>query len=83
MSLRDKVLAGEMTLSEALDERDRIAGQGNWVPASGGTEEPFLTRSGVRVQYLYQPSTGCHAYINVETDVIIPDDELDNYFSMR
>ena len=47
----------------------------NWVPACGGTEVPFVSRSGIRMQYLYQPSTGLHAYINCDTDIIMTDDE--------
>jgi hypothetical protein len=49
--------------------------QGNWYPANGGTEEPFITRTGMRVQYCWQPSTGNHAYINLETDLILSDEE--------
>ncbi len=49
--------------------------QGNWVPACGGTEVPFMSRSGIRMQYLFQPSTGIHAYINCGTDIIMSDEE--------
>jgi hypothetical protein len=30
----------------------------NWVPACGGTETPFTSRSGKRLLYCWQPSTG-------------------------
>ena len=63
------------TLTELLDERDAKAREGNWVPANGGTEEPFLTRTGARLQYLYQPSTGRHAYIDCNSDTILSDAE--------
>ena len=53
---------------------------GIFIPACGGTEVPFRTRSGVTVQYLYNPTTGEHAYINCETDILIPNDDLDLYF---
>jgi len=47
----------------------------NWIPACGGTEVPFTTRSGYRLLYCYQPSTGKHAYLNCETDIILTDEE--------
>lgn len=49
--------------------------QGNWYPACGGTEEPFVTRNGFRLMYCWQPATGRHAYINLETDIVMTDDE--------
>jgi len=48
---------------------------GNWYPACGGTEIPFYTRTGVRLLYCWQPSTGKHAYLNLETDLILSDEE--------
>ena len=50
---------------------------GNWYPASGGTEKPFTSRSGIRLLYCWQPSTGQHAYLNVETDLILTDQEAE------
>jgi hypothetical protein len=49
--------------------------QGNWFPACGGTEQPFTTRTGRRLQYCWQPSTGNHAYLDLDTDIILTDDE--------
>jgi hypothetical protein len=49
---------------------------GAWVPACGGTEIPFTSRSGVRLLYCWQPSTGKHAYINCDTDIVMSDDEV-------
>ena len=63
------------TLAEKIEEHDRKAAQGDWAPASGGTEEVFLTRSGVRMLYCYQPSTGAHAYLNVDTDIFLTNEE--------
>jgi hypothetical protein len=45
----------------------------DWTPASNGTEPVFTTRLGVRVQYVWQPSTGAHAYLNLDTDMIMSD----------
>lgn len=64
-----------MTLLEQLKARDAKAQQGNWVPACGGTEMPFTTRTGMKVLYCYQPSTGRHAYLNCSTDIILSDAE--------
>lgn len=48
---------------------------GNWFPACNGTEVPFTSRGGHKLLYCWQPSTGKHAYINVETDILLTDDE--------
>jgi len=64
-----------MNLAELLEKRDKEKEQGNWIPASGGTEVPFLTRSGRRLQYLWQPSTGKHAYYDCDNDLILTDEE--------
>jgi hypothetical protein len=47
----------------------------NWVPACDGKELPFKSRSGIRLQYVWQPSTGRHAYLNVDSDIILTDEE--------
>lgn len=58
-----------------IEERQRRAEQGNWIPACGGTEVPFLTRTGKRLLYVYQPSTGRHAYLDLGTDLILTNEE--------
>ena len=49
--------------------------QDQWVPACGGTEVPFDTRTGRRLQYLWNPATGAHAYIDCRTDIILSNEE--------
>jgi len=49
--------------------------QGNWFPACGGTEQPFVTRRGFRLLYCWQPSTGRHAYVNLDSDIVLSDEE--------
>lgn len=49
--------------------------QDNWYPASGGTEPVFTARSGRRLQYVWQPATGRHAYYDVDNDLILSDEE--------
>lgn len=65
----------EPTLAEKLEARRRRAQQGSWIAACGGTETPFLSRSGKTLLYCHQPSTGRHAYLDVGTDMILSDEE--------
>jgi hypothetical protein len=64
-----------LSVAEQLDLAQRRREQGNWVPAAGGTEQPFRTRSGFCLLYVWQPSTGRHAYCDLGTDLILSDDE--------
>jgi hypothetical protein len=60
-----------------LIEEDRLKKeQGNWFPASGGTETPFVTRTGKRLLYCWQPSTGRHAYLDLDNDLFLSDEEV-------
>jgi hypothetical protein len=47
----------------------------NWIPACCGTETPFVSRSGIRMLYCWNPATGQHAYLNLDTDIIMTDEE--------
>ncbi|HPT72127.1 MAG TPA: hypothetical protein PLE74_07575 [Candidatus Cloacimonadota bacterium] len=64
-----------MNIIEQLEANDRKLEQGNWIPACNNTEVPFIARSGMRLLYCWQPSTGRHAYLNCETDIILSDEE--------
>lgn len=46
-----------------------------WIPACGGTEKPFMTRSGRLLLYMWNRATGEHAYYDVERDVFLDDEE--------
>jgi len=70
------------TLVEILDARQAKAEQGAWIPACGGTEVPFTTRTGARLLYCYQPTTGRHAYLDCGTDLILTDQEARNLLAM-
>ncbi len=63
------------TLQDKLNEIDARKAQGNWQIACGGTETPVTTRSGRRLQYVWQPSTGKHAYLDLGTDMLLTDEE--------
>jgi len=57
------------------DPRPERRDQGNWIPACGGTETEFRSRGGHRLLYCWQPSSGRHAYVNLDTDVVLTDEE--------
>jgi hypothetical protein len=63
---------------ETLAARDYARSQGAWVPACNGTETEFRSRSGLRLLYCWQPSSGRHAYINLDTDITLTDEEAIN-----
>lgn len=67
----------------AVKAKRKKAEQGAWIPGSNGTETPFYTRTGARLLYCYQPSTGKHAYLNCDTDMIISDDEANQLLAIR
>ena len=46
-----------------------------WIPACGGTETAFNTRTGRRLLYCWNPGTGQHAYLDVQTDIILTTEE--------
>lgn len=49
--------------------------QGNWIPACGGTEVPFYSRTGRKLLYVWQPSSGNHAYLDCGTDMLLTSEE--------
>lgn len=63
-----------MTVSVADMIKAREA-RGSWVPACGGTEVPFTSRSGIRMLYCWHTGTKEHAYLNVDTDIIMTNEE--------
>jgi hypothetical protein len=56
--------------------------QGDWYPASNGTEQPFTSRSGKRLLYVWQPRTGNHAYLDLGSDVILTEEEAQAALSL-
>ena len=65
------------TLAEAIEEQAEWQRRvGRWVPACGGQEEPMTIR-GVRVLYCWNTGTGEHAYLNLDTDIIMTDEEFE------
>lgn len=46
-----------------------------WVAACGGTEKPFMTRSGRTLHYMWNNVTGQHAYYDVGRDIFLTDEE--------
>jgi len=74
-SLKKRLHKVAATLKEMIDADNAKREQGEWIPANNRTETPFLTRSGKRLLYCYQPSTGRHAYLDMGTDLILSDEE--------
>lgn len=54
-----------------------------WVPACGGTEVPFKARSGATLLYCFNPALQQHAYINVDTDMILEDHDAFLHLGLR
>lgn len=71
----DAFCAGNLTLCQAIKEVERYKQQGDWFPANNGTEQPFITRTGRKLLYVWQPRTGKHAYLDCGTDLILTDEE--------
>lgn len=64
-----------VSLAETLRKLELKREQGNWVPACGETEVPFTTKTNRRLLYCWQPSTGKHAYLDCDKDIILSDEE--------
>jgi hypothetical protein len=60
----------------------RAGNADRWVPASGGWETPFKSRSGRRLLYCYNPAQGKHAYLDVDNDVILTNEEASAYMQL-
>ena len=64
-----------MNITALIKQIEEKSAQGHWVPACGGTETPFRSRSGKVLLYCWQKSTGRHAYLDCGTDIILSDEE--------
>jgi hypothetical protein len=47
------------------------AGSDAWLPASSGTEQPFRSRAGQRLLYVYNPALDQHGYLDLDSDVLL------------
>jgi hypothetical protein len=56
-------------------EMARAGNADRWVPACGGSEQPFTARSGKRMLYCWNPALNRHAYLDLGTDMIMTDEE--------
>ena len=54
----------------------------DWVPACGGTELPFRSRSGRVLLYMWNRTSGTHAYYDVARDVFLTQDEASAALAM-
>jgi len=63
-------------MQATLEYAMAIAGNADrWVPACQGTEKPFVSRSGIRLLYCYNPRQQTHAYVNADTDTVMTFEE--------
>jgi hypothetical protein len=69
-------IMNNLSLADLLNAQDAAREQGDWQPANGGSEEPFFTRNRRRLLYCWQPSTGRHAYLDMDSDLILSDEEV-------
>lgn len=81
MTNRPEMLPNE-SLAAYFDRLDAWKAEGDWTPASGGTEVPFVTRTGARLLYCYQARSGRHAYLDCGTDMILTNAEATNLMGM-
>lgn len=63
----------EKTVAERIAEIEARREQGLWIPSTG--ETPTRYRNGKVLQKCWQPSTGKTAFLNVETDIFLTDEE--------
>lgn len=59
------------------DEYLTAVNENCWVAANGGQETPTRFRSGRSLLYVFNPATGRHAYLDVETDILLSDEEAE------
>lgn len=53
----------------------KMSNADRWVPACGGTEQQFKTRTGKTLLYCWNPLLHKHAYLDVDSDIILADRE--------
>jgi hypothetical protein len=46
-----------------------------WVAGCGGTEVPFVTRTGRKLHYMWNMTTGEHAYYDCINDIFLDTEE--------
>ena len=68
-----------LNLPQTLEALQAKKAQGDWIPANNRSETPFLTRSGKKLLYCYQPSTGLHAYLDCDNDLILSNEDARLY----
>lgn len=65
------------TIEELIKEKEA---KGRLIPACGGTEQPFMCR-GYRLLYCWDTGTGKHHYVNLDTDLILSNEEVEAIFN--
>jgi len=68
------------TIEDAINAKQARDEQGAWIPAGGGSEKSFR-HGDYTYQYMYQPSTHRHAYLCLDTDLFLSNDQADKVFA--
>ena len=68
------LLISEPTSTESQNRIDTA-----WRPACGGSEQPYKTRAGFIVLYMWNWITGVHQYYSVAEDLFIENTESEMY----
>lgn len=55
----------------------------DWVAGCGGTETPFRTRTGRLLFWMWNRTTGEHAYYDVERDVFLSNEEASGAMDLQ
>ncbi len=64
-----------INLAEAVEAHKRKLANSPWQPGTG--EEIFKSRSGYRLQWMFQPAARKHAYYCHDRDLILTDEEAE------
>ena len=81
----------EVLMFRSIEQLERISNEflnairqnaDMWVPACGGTEKPFIARSGAKLLYCYNPAKNTHAYLHCDVDIILSDQEAAQHLGL-
>lgn len=75
MQAAEQAQAKAEKAQQAHDDAEEQETSASWVPACGGTEQPFTVK-GKTVQYMWNTRTGEHAYYLRGADVFLTDEEF-------
>jgi len=78
-AIQQAVYRGQDEQARLIKDGKRQIGETNWIPGCNGTEVPFNTRCGHKVQWLFNYFTGEHQYYCHDSDLFIEDHQLKQF----